>query len=59
MLEIEEQSEMEAGCPQIVEALREVFVGQRIHALQLDKQAVFDHKVGYIFANGLPRTIPG
>src|SRR5882672_6588309 len=53
MLEIEEQSEMEAGCSQIVEALSEVFVGQRIHTLQFNKQALVDHQVGYVFADGV------
>src|SRR5664280_2354442 len=52
-LEIDQQTQPEAGGWQIVEALRSMLVGKTIHAFQFDHQDVLDEDVGKILADRL------
>src|SRR5260370_39484457 len=53
LLEIDEKTEGPAGGSQIVETLRDVFVGEVLYTLQLDHQHVFDEDVSKIFPHGV------
>jgi hypothetical protein len=41
-LEVDQQGQPEAGRFEIVEALRHVFAGEAVHALELDEKAFLD-----------------
>ena len=53
LLEIDEKTDGPAGGSQIVETLRDVFVGEVLYALQLDHEHVFDEDVGVVLTHGV------
>jgi hypothetical protein len=50
-LEIDEEAEGSVGGPQVVEALRGVFVGETVGTLEFDDEDVFDEEVGEVFTD--------
>ena len=53
LLEVDQKGQAQAGGLEIVDALRQVFVGETICAFELDEDAVLDQKVGQVFADTL------
>ena len=53
LVEIDEKTDGPARGSQIVETLREVFVGEVVYTLQLDYQHVFDEDVGTVLTHGM------
>ena len=50
-LEIDQKADASPGGSQVVETLRQVFVGQAFHAFQFDNEHVFDEYVAVVFSN--------
>ena len=51
-LEVEEERYAEAGCFQVVDALRHVMGGDLVDALQLQDQFLFHYQIGNVVADG-------
>ena len=56
-LEIDQEAERAAGSVEIVEALREMFVGETIDAFYFDDEDAFDEDIGEKFSNAVTLVV--
>jgi hypothetical protein len=49
-LEIDQEADAAFGCPQEIQALRHVLVGEALHALQFQYEDIFHQEIGDVFA---------
>jgi hypothetical protein len=59
LLEIDRKADVPPRGPQVVDALRDVLVGETLHAFEFDNQNVLDKNVGRVLADALALIICG